>query len=653
MRLCALPLVVTLAVIVITVALPGCESAISVTYDADCEGLGPQYCLLPWPSDRWLTEDPSTETGFRLAYEAAAMPLNKDGEVFDVAAYAFRDGYSPASQILTLFSADVDTEGTLGLALEGQWDLSLAAGSPTVLLDLETLERIPHFVEVDARAHEDDATQLQPDRQLLYIRPARRLAENRSYGVALRNIVLTDGSDAQASESFAALRDDTLTDSEQLEARRPGFDRLFAALADAGVPRADLTQAWHFHTASGDNIRGSLLAMRDDAMERVPTGGGDCTVTDVREDYSSDTFRRVDGTFRSPRYMDSVYTGSRAVRGPDGLPEFQGWADIPFTVLIPHSLAAEDAAPGRLLSFGHGLMGQGKDEGGGGFLRSLGNRYDMVTVATDWQGMSVPDIATVGIALSDVSTFPSTGERLMQGVINNLVMTRSFKGACRDLPELQVPAGPAIDDGPPYWLGISQGGIMGGTVMALSQDITRGALLVGGANYPLLIGRSVDFYTYEVVFAVWYPERLDREVLMAVMISMWDHAEPNAWLPHLVADPLPDTPVKQILYQVARDDSQVPNVASDIAVRSMGIPLLTPSPVTPWGMPTSDGPEDSAYVYFDLGREPAPDGNQAPTEGNGAHGDQRWLDAALEQMNGFWQPDGQVVHTCVGPCDPE
>jgi hypothetical protein len=241
----------------------------------------------------------------------------------------------------------------------------------------------------------------------------------------------------------------------------------------------------------------------------------------------------------------------------------------------------------------------------------------------------------------------------MQGVINNLVMTRSFKGACRDLAELQVPSGPAIDDGDPYWLGISQGGIMGGTVMALSQDITRGALLVGGANYPFLIGRSVDFYAYEVVFKVWYPERIDREVLMAVMISMWDHAEPNAWLPHVVADPLPDTPAKQILYQVARDDSQVPNIASDTAVRSMGIPLLTPSPVMPWGIPTSEGPEDSAYVYYDLGREPAPPGNLAPTEGNGAHGDQRWLDAALEQMNGFWQSDGQVVHTCDGPCDPE
>ena len=633
--------------------LGACRPTVTVDYDPACEGLGEEYCLLPWPSDRWLSTDPSTSTGFRLSYEAAAMPLNKDGEAFDVDSYAFRDGYSPMSQIITLFSADVDTGATTGLALEGDWEQSLDAESPTVLLDLETGERIPHFVEVDARAHESDADQLVPDPQLFYIRPAYRLEENRAYGVALRNIQLIDGSRAQPSEAFTALRDGQLTDSAELESRRPAYDTLFEKLEEANVRREELVQAWYFHTASGENLRGSLLAMRDDAMERVPVGGGECTVTDVEEDFSDETFRRVDGTFSAPLYMDGPYTGSRVVRGADGVPEFQGWTEVPFTLLIPHSLNEEGADPGRLLSFGHGLMGQARDEGGSGFLRHIGNRYDIVTVATDWQGMSVPDIATVGIALSDVSTFPSTGERLMQGVINNLVMTRSFKGACRTLPELQVTSGPAIDDGPPYWLGISQGGIMGATVMGVSQDITRGALLVGAANYPVMIGRSVDFYGYEVVFRVRYPERIDREVLMAVMISMWDHAEPNAWLPHLVADPARDTPKKQILYQVARDDSQVPNLASDIAVRSMGIPLLTPSPVTPWGIPSTEGPADSAYVYFDLHREPAPAGNEAPTEGNGAHGDQRWLDAALEQMNTFWQEDGRVLHTCDGPCDPE
>ena len=631
----------------------GGMSTISVDYDESCEGLSSEYCLLPWPSDRWLAEDSSTQTGLRLAYEPGAMPLNKDGEPFDVEAYAFRDGYSPASTILALFEGDVDLAAMPGVAVEGSWELSLAPDSPTILLDLETGERIPHMVEVDARAHEDDEDQLVPDKQLVYLRPARRLEENRRYGVAFREVALVGGGSAESSAAFAALRDGQLTDSTALEARRPSYDQLFAALEAADVPKAELTLAWWFHTASGDNLRGSLLAMRDDAMERVPVGGGDCTVTSIEEDHSEDSLLRVNGTFRSPLYMDSPYTGSRAVRDEDGLPVFQGWTDAPFTMLVPRQQGEEGASPARLLSFGHGLMGEGRGEGGGGFLQELGQRYNMVTVATDWQGMSVPDIATVGIALSDVGTFPSTGERLMQGVINNLVMTRSFKGACRDLPELQGADGPYIDAGPPYWLGISQGGIMGGTLMALSQDTTRGALLVGAANYPLMIGRSVDFYAYEVVYRVWYPERVDREVLMSVMISMWDHAEPNVWLRHLTQEALPNTPLKQVLYQIARDDSQVPNLASDIAVRTMGLPLLTPSPVEPWGIEQSEGPEPSAYVYFDLDREPAPAGNEAPLDDNGSHGAQRRVDAAMEQMNLFWQPDGMVYPTCEGPCDPD
>jgi len=633
--------------------LTACEpepDPIHVLVEEHCEGTNPQNCLMPWPSDRWLVDDDSTVTGFRLQYDPAAVPLNKDGDAFDVEAYSQRDGFSPGTAILTLFGGDVDPDNTPGFPVEGSYDLSLLTTSPTILMDLQTGELVPHFAEVDRRAHEDDASQLVPDQQLLYLHPAWRLQEDRSYAVALRNIQLVDGTTPEAWPAFAALRDGVITDAPLIEGRRAAYEEMFETLEAGGIERANLQQAWRFHTASGDNIRGDLIAMRDDAIERVPVGGGDCTALEVREDYSDETFRRVDGTFQVPLYMDSPYTGSRVVRGDDGLPEFQGWADVPFTILIPHSLATADAEPGRLLAFGHGLMGDGSDEGGGSFLRHLGNEYGIVTVATDWQGMSDSDLATVGVALSDVGTFPSTGERLMQGMINNVVMIRSFKGNCRTLPELMIDGEPVIDDGEPYWLGISQGGIFGGTLMALTPDVNNGALLVGGMNYPMMIGRSVDFYDYEVVYRVWYPERLDREILMNMMISMWDYAEPNPWLPHLIGGTTPGGTPKQILYQIARDDSQVPNVSSDNAVRTMGIPLITPSPVEPWGIETTPGPVPSAYVYYDMQREPAPEGNVPPLDGNGAHGAQRWVDAAQDQMNAFWQPDGEVIHFCDGPC---
>jgi hypothetical protein len=657
------PRILPMRLLPLALLLAACPSAapddapapIPIAIADECEGMIPinQHCLLPWPSDRWLVDDPSTVTGKRLQYDPAAFPLNIDGDLFDVEAYSYRDGFSPSSTILTVFDPDVDTENTVGLAVQGRWELSTADDSPTILLDLETGERVPHMVELDARAHEDDQDQIVPEKALLYLRPSKNLEADRSYAVALRNITLADGTIAQPNAAFVALRDGTITTSASLEARRARYDAMFAALEADGVPRGDLVQAWTFHTASQDNLTKALLGMRDDAMERIGPQGTDCTVDSIQENPDDRTLRRIDGTFTVPLYMDHDGSPARAVFDEDGVPQFQGWTQANFTATVPRVLGEPGAEPGRLLVFGHGLMGRADEEGGGGYVRRISQELGMVTVATDWQGMSGPDIVAVAQALADVGKFPATGERLMQGVLNFMVLTRTMKGACRDLPAFQVEGQTVIDGGEPYFLGISQGGIFGGTLMALSPDIARGALLVGGMNYPTMIGRSVDFEEYEIIFATWYRRRIDREILMAVMMSMWDFAEPAPWLRHIARDPLPGTPPKRILYQVARHDSQVPNLASDMAVREMGIPLLDPPLLPVWGIPVQPGPLDSAYVYYDTGVEPTPSGNNPDEQDNGAHDSARNIDAAVEQMDAFWRPDGHVIATCDGPCDPD
>jgi len=627
---------------------------IVVDINAWCEGTNTLHCMLPWPSDRWLVDDASTDTGKRLNLSSDAIPRNTDEDEFDVSAYNLYDGFSPATAILTVFPSDVDVVATRGLAIEGSWDLSLADDSPTILIDLDSGERIAHMVEIDARAHEEDIPGLGQSLALLYIRPAARLAEARRYGIALRDIKLIDGSDAVATGAFAALRDNTLTTSASLEERRSRYEGLFSVLQDAGVERDSLVQAWSFTTASSRSIRGDLLTMRDDALTRVPVGGGDCTVEEVIEDETDDRrFRRIDGTFSVPLYMNQDGSGARVVRGDDGLPTFQGWIEAPFTLTIPRILSEDGSAAGRLLGYGHGLMGSADGEGGGNYVQEVAQEFGYVVVATDWQGMSDRDLVTVGTALSNVSTFPKVGDRLKQGVINHLVMVRSFKGACRDLPELQVNGQSVIDDGDPYWMGISQGGIMGPSVLALSPDIPKAAFLVGGISYPLMIGRSVDFYEYEIIFRTWYPERIDREILMNMMSTLWDGAEAATWAPHLVSNPLPGVEAKQVLYQVARLDSQVPNIASELAVRTMGIPQLAPAAQPLWGIPNEEGPLSSALVYFDFGAAPLPLGNQAPEDDNGTHGDQRYADGSRAQINAFFHEGGLIEQFCEGPCDPD
>jgi hypothetical protein len=654
MRTIALALLLTACATTEPVEEP--PDPINVPIAEECEGMIPinQHCMLPWPSDRWLVDDPGTVTGKRLEYEPAAFPVNLNGAEMDVSAYRYRDGFSPSSQILTMFDPDVDTANTVGLAHEGEYDKSLADDSPTILLNLDTGERVPHMVEIDARAHEEDEGAIVPDKTLLYLRPAKNLDPDTSYAVALRNIVLIDGTAAEPNAAFVALRDGTITTSPSLEARRARYDAMFASLETAGVPRTDLVQGWTFHTASNDNLIKALLSMRDDAFERLDAEGTDCTIEEVQDSPEDATrFRRVDGTFKIPLYMDGDQPPVRAAFDDDGIPQFQGWSEAPFTLTLPIALAEDGADPGPLLVFGHGLMGRGDEEGGGGYVRRISQELGMVTVATDWQGMSGHDLVSVAQALSEVGKFPATGERLMQGILNFMVLTRTMLETCKDEPELQVNGRTVIDaEQEPYFLGISQGGIFGGTLMALSPDIKKGALLVGGMNYPTLIGRSVDFEEYEIIFKIWYPKRVDREILMSVMMSMWDFAEPAPWLKHMFDDPLPNTPPKQILYQIARYDSQVPNLASDMAVREMGIPLLDPPLLPVWNVPSEEGPLDSAYVYYDTGAPPTAEGNDPDEEDNGAHGDQRHIDAAVEQLGAFWRPDGQVINFCDGPCDP-
>ncbi len=645
--------------VAVALFVPGCDEEvdpIELTVDPWCEWLEERHCVLPWPSDHWL-EPADTATGVRIAYDTASMPLNDTFEPFDVAEYTRFDGYSGSSPIMTTFGGALDLTG---FAANDDFARSLEADSPTVLLNLSTGARVAHSVEIDLRWDESiEDGDLDPD-VMVYLQPAARLPGGTEFAVAFRNVVREDGSTVSPSPGFTVLRDAIVTTSPLVEERRPAYDAMFDALTAAGVDRAGLVQAWKFTTVSDSMIRRDLLHMRDDAMTRVPVGGGNCTVEEV--DRAGDpegapragVALRIKGMLEIPLYTDRNAPPTRIVRDADGLPEFQRMDEVPYILVVGESVMEPGAEPARFFGYGHGLMGSRHEINSGFVAQMVGGRH-MVAAAVDWDGMSEDDFVTVGFALQDVSTFANVGERLMQGVINQLVLTRAFTGACRTaIPELQHPDGhPVIRDADPYFIGISQGSIMGATTVAVGQDVKKAALMVGGMNYSVMIPRSSNWTTYEAILRAWYRSRLERELLLGIMNSHWDLASPDAFLAHYAGDLLPDTPEKKILYQIAKHDSQVPNRASDMAARTAGFPLLTPAPVAPWGIETTDAPDGSAMVYFDFGVEPNPPGNLVPPEDNDVHNDQRYLEATQEMVDRFFQEGGVIENTCEGPCDPE
>ena len=165
---------------------------IDVPETEGCENLNHRYCSLPFPSDRWLAADSDSATGYRLRYDARAIPQNKAGTPFNVTPFDRLDGASPSGQLMTLFDEPADLTGQ---AFHDSIEKSLDESALIALIDLETGERVAHWVENDARAEAADET-------LFFIHPAARLLPNRSYGVAIGALNGASGAPLEPSEDF-------------------------------------------------------------------------------------------------------------------------------------------------------------------------------------------------------------------------------------------------------------------------------------------------------------------------------------------------------------------------------------------------------------------------------------------------------------------
>lgn len=648
-----------------------------------CENISPYDCLLPWPSSRYIVDDSTTATGRRLDLPVEAMPRARRGSVpVDPALFNRFDGFSPATSMVTVLGPDVDRAN---LPDEDHIADSLEPNSPTVLLEVDgtTVTRIAHFSEPD------DWTDQDPDRRAFYIRPAARLREGMRYIVAIRDVRRTDGSAVEPSDYFRALRDDTmLEEPSDIESRRAHFGEIFGLLEGAGVARSSLIQAWDFETASGANIWGDVVAMRDDALRRMETDTEPrCTITTVTDAPAEHVWRRIEGTVRVPLYLGTDQpeppADVRIQRDGSGAPAFQGYTDVPFVVNIPQTLydairAGTVTEGGRLLDYGHGLFGD-RYETSSGWFRELMRRTQMVGLAIDWWGMSTDDVPRVALTLSgNFSDFPATADRLGQGMVNHVALVRAFiheTNGCAALPEFQIDlegggTAPAIDRTQRYYYGNSQGGIMGGAVAGIAVDVERFVLGVGGMSYSVMIPRSTNWQTYGAVLRNGYTDPLVRALLMQMAQSQWDLGEPSTFAPHLVRDPLPCaadvpgctgglTPVKRILMQIGRDDAQVANITAEIHARTIGIPVLSPSPFPVYGLTEAtvamgEVAAPSALAIYSIPGVPMlPIGTRDPVEDNGAHEGVRRADRAIEQLDMFCRPAGEVVQTCDGVCDPD
>src|SRR5262249_12568366 len=141
------------------------------------------------------------------------------------------------------------------------------------------------------------------------------------------------------------------------------------------------------------------------------------------------------------------------------------------------------------------------------------------------------------------------------------------------------------------------------------------ALGVGAANYSTLLDRSLDWPLYRGILAAAYPDPLDITLAVSLFQMRWDKVE-GSGVANSVLQGATGVPPKQILMQNALGDQEVPNIGSYWLARTMGIPVLGPTPTTPWGLSSQPGPlaGGSAMVIMDGGAPPPPATNLPPAD---------------------------------------
>lgn len=529
----------------------------------------PADSLLPFPSDRFTVADRSSPTGRRVHFPAGALPANVTGKHIDPAEWNRQDGFSPGTPIL-VHVPRLDPVAS-GIAPVTDIGRSLAADAPILLVNTRTWQRTPYWAELDAHAAD------QPDRQLLIIRPAVALREATRYLVVLRD----------------------LRDSAGALLRPPGrTGDLRKDLGRAGVASRHLYLAWDFTVASAPGLTGRALRMRDDAFGTLGRRAPAFTVnqvTDYTAEQDTRIARQVRGTVTVPSYLTGTGgPGSRLHYGPaggDGRPPTAGalptasgqTVAADFVCNIPRSASA--ARPAHLSLYGHGLLGA-PTEVNAGNVKQMSQTYRFMFCATSWIGLSNGDIPFVVQTWSDLSTFPAVPDRLQQSFLNFLFLGRAMiaPGGFAAHPAFQDDRGRSLLNraGGLHYDGNSQGGINGGALTALAQDWTRSVLGVPAMNYSTLLQRSVDFAPFQQLMDQSYPDKVDQQLILALIQMLWDRGEANGYAQHMTTNPLPRTPAHQVLMHVAFADQQVAPAAAQVQARTIGARIHRPALAPGW-----------------------------------------------------------------------
>jgi hypothetical protein len=630
-----------------------------------CQPLLAGYdCFLPYPSDYFRVADSTSATGFLIKTTGAAkLVIPKDGSTpgasADIADFRPIDGYSILPSVQAVLPSAISATGFVGLLDDPKG--SLTTTSNMMLIEADTGTPVPTWVDLDPRATD-------PTRQAIVMHPLVALKYQTRYVVALHGVQTPAGKLVPAPEGFRRLRDGKSGGDALLSPMQAHFDQdIFPIIIQVGITQASLQLAWDFTTGDEAQADGDMFQARTLAMQWLASNTPVVTITSVVENMYDDSWRVVQGTVQGPLYETTNQPGSVLFRGADGKVAQNGLTTFTFTANIPVSVR-DQFAPGRTVSYGHGFFGD-QSEVIDSETRPIAQVLKSVFFCIDWWGMSGPDaIPLVSTILGKPSDTMQFAERVPQSMINWMVLNAAIRGPLLAQSAFQRPAsgpgvsingenqsnaGLAVLDGQTnYYLGISQGAILGTMLSAVSPDFKQIVLNVGGAGFTQLMWRSVPFNTFLMVFGSADPDPLEQQKLTGSLQVQFDRIDPVTYAPHVLQSPLAGSPQRRVLMQNGLGDLEVPNMGNYLLARQLGIPEIAPNDQAAYLVEQVPGPvQGSALTLWDFGIDlQAAYGQAEPaaSDNNPVHDGVRAQPTALSQMNLFFQANGAIINPCDG-----
>lgn len=668
-------------VVVVVAACPAPVAPLSIP--PGCSPLlADVHCGLPFPSDHFLVDDATLPSGRRVSISGAAELLTNEGRSANPTSFLPQDGFSRLPPIVWSFGAEVDPSSVP--TLDDDPAATLQPGFSIALLRAQDSARVPFFVDVDPRANS-------PRRQALVLRPLVKLDPQTRYVVAVSGVVGVDGA-LPVPEAFVRLRDGAAAVGED-PILQPLLERyeaeIFPAIARDGLERADLQLAWDFSTGSDAHVIADLSRARALVLEELARSPPVAVVeaffegeqlTRVFDDAPELSWRSIELRVTGPRVVENDEAGTLLARDERGAVRLVGTTTFRATVIVPASV--RDAfLPGKPLLFGHGFFGT-RSEAESSAVRRIANETGRVLFAIDWLGMSTEDIGIVSTSLGqDVSEALRFGERLPQAMMNWLTLSELI--AAGGLDDLVVEGRPSIrpfrrpssgpgtseqggahnadvallDGDDMVHVGISQGHILGAVMSSLNARVHRSVLQVGGAGLSHMMFRARPFEGFLLFLDASVPDPLDQQLLAAELQRGFDRFDPAAWSSYLLQESLPEGPdnraaERQVLLQIGRADSQVPNVGAFLHARLLNVAWVVPSAIAvPFGLSTSTAPlvGKSGIYTFDYGVDPSFENVADFPDATFVHDSVRRTPEAIAQMKAFFT-DGTIVDPCDGGC---